>query len=145
MTRSSAIEDTQIIYSVLANDTDADGTADFKITSVTDPEHGTATISADGKTIIYIPDLNYSGADSFGYAMIDGHGGGDNAVATIGVIAVADAPTLTVSTTGRAQRSIEMLGHRQRGGHRHRRFGIYRPLRFFRPSGRCDDRRRIAT
>jgi hypothetical protein len=97
-----ATEDTQSTYLVLANDTDADGTTDFKITSVTDPEHGTATISADGKTVIYVPDLNYSGPDSFGYTMIDGHGGGDNAVATIGVVAVADAPTLTVATAAGA-------------------------------------------
>ena len=97
-----ATEDTQSIYLVLANDTDADGTADFKITSVTDPEHGTATISTDGKTVIYVPDLNYSGPDSFGYTMIDGHGGGDNAVATIGIVAVADAPTMTVTTAAGA-------------------------------------------
>lgn len=94
----TATEDTTIVYSVLANDTDADGTADFSILSVSDPEHGTATISEDGKTIIYTPDANYSGADAFTYAMSDGHGGGDSANATIAVAAVADAPTLTVTT-----------------------------------------------
>lgn len=91
-------EDTTIVYDVLANDTDADGVADFRVTSVTDPDHGTATISADGTKIIYTPDLNYSGADSFGYSMTDGHGGGDDASAAIAVAAVADAPTLTLTT-----------------------------------------------
>lgn len=94
----TAIEDTQIVYSLLDNDTDEDGISDFRITSVSDPEHGTATISDDGKTVIYTPDDDYSGEDSFTYSMIDGHGGGDSATATIGVTAVADAPTLTVTT-----------------------------------------------
>lgn len=98
----SAVEDTTIIYSVLSNDTDEDGRGDFRIVSVTDPEHGTATISADGLTVIYTPDLNYSGADSFTYAMIDGHGGGDSASAAINVVAVADAPTLQVTTAAGA-------------------------------------------
>lgn len=93
-----ATEDQTIVYDVLANDTDADGVADFRITSVTDPEHGTATISADGTKIIYTPDQNYSGDDSFGYSMTDGHGGGDDASAAIAVAAVADAPTLSLST-----------------------------------------------
>jgi hypothetical protein len=98
----TATEDTTIVYHVLDNDTDADGTADFQILSVTDPDHGTATISADGKTIVYTPDLNYSGDDGFDYAMTDGHGGGDSAHAAIGVIAVADAPTLSVTTAAGA-------------------------------------------
>lgn len=93
-----ATEDVTSFYTVLDNDTDADGTADFTIVSVTDPVHGTATISEDGLTIIYTPDLNYSGTDEFTYDMSDGHGGGDSATGTINVIAVADAPTLTVTT-----------------------------------------------
>lgn len=93
-----ATEDETITFDVLANDTDEDGTADFRIVSVSDPEHGTATISADGKSIIYTPDHDYSGPDSFSYEMTDGHGSGDSADATIGVIAVADAPDLTVTT-----------------------------------------------
>ncbi|HEX2803190.1 MAG TPA: Ig-like domain-containing protein [Sphingomicrobium sp.] len=97
-----ATEDETIVFDVLANDTDADGTGDFRIVSVTDPEHGTATISDDGTRIIYTPDANYSGADSFGYSMIDGHGGGDDTVAAIAVAAVADAPTLTLTTAAGA-------------------------------------------
>jgi Ca2+-binding RTX toxin-like protein len=93
----TAVEDIQIVFPVLDNDTDEDGRDDFRIVAVTDPEHGTATISEDGKTIVYLADHNYSGPDSFTYDMIDGHGGGDTAVATINVIAVADAPTLELS------------------------------------------------
>jgi Ca2+-binding RTX toxin-like protein len=94
----SVLEDVPTTLTLLANDTDEDGTADFRIVSVTDPAHGTATVSADGKTVIYTSDLNYSGPDSFTYFMIDGHGGGDDAVASIDVIAVADAPDLTLTT-----------------------------------------------
>ncbi|WP_338501825.1 cadherin-like domain-containing protein [Sphingomonas kaistensis] len=94
----TAVEDTPVVLHVLANDTDADGTTGFRITRVGDPAHGTATISADGKSIIYVADPNYSGPDSFTYDMIDGKGGGDSATATMTVEAVADTPTLTVTT-----------------------------------------------
>jgi Ca2+-binding RTX toxin-like protein len=94
----TAVEDIQIIFPVLDNDTDEDGRGDFRIVAVTDPEHGTASISEDGKSIVYLADHNYSGADSFRYFMVDGAGGGDDAVATIEVIAVADAPDLTLTT-----------------------------------------------
>lgn len=94
----TAYEDVPKVMKVLANDTDEDGKGQFRIVSVSDPVHGTATISADGKSIIYVSDDDYSGPDSFTYNMVDGHGGGDSARATVNVIAVADAPDLTVAT-----------------------------------------------
>lgn len=94
----NATEDEQIVFDVLGNDTDADGTGDFRLTWVSDPLNGTAVISDDGTRIIYTPDANYSGPDSFTYSMTDGHGGGDTAAATIAVAAVADAPTLGLTT-----------------------------------------------
>lgn len=94
----SVNEDQTKTFYVLANDTDEDGRGQFRIVSVSDPEHGTVTISADGKSVIYVSDKNYSGPDSFTYNMIDGRGGGDSAVANIDVIAVADAPTLLIET-----------------------------------------------
>jgi hypothetical protein len=92
----SALEDVTTSMNVLGNDTDADTADVLVITDVSDPEHGTATIAPDGKSIIYTSDLNYSGPDTFTYCMSDGNGGTDSALATVDVIAVADAPALDV-------------------------------------------------
>lgn len=82
---------TGIVLNVLSNDTDADNVAALVITAIHDgPNHGTVTIAADGKTLLYTPDLDYSGSDSFYYCVSDGQGGQDNALVTINVEAVAD-------------------------------------------------------
>ena len=56
---------------VLSNDTDPDGDA-LTISALSQPLHGTATISTDGTAIIYDPDDDYRGPDSFSYAISDG-------------------------------------------------------------------------
>ena len=57
---------------VLANDVFApDPTEAFTITAVTQPSHGTVTISADGKQVIYTPTTGYTGPDTFTYTMRD--------------------------------------------------------------------------
>lgn len=84
-----------LTLSVLANDTDADNVGDLTITGIHEgPAHGTVTIAADGKTLLYTPDLDWSGTDSFYYCVSDGNGGQDNALVTINVSAVADDPTI---------------------------------------------------
>ena len=98
-------EDTKIIIPVLANDTDADGDA-LKVTALSlgPDSHGTAEISADGKSIIYTPANDYAGANTdsdsidarLQYAISDGHGGQDSATVDIHVIPVADAPKVTI-------------------------------------------------
>lgn len=55
---------------VLANDTDLDGHSLTAIL-VTLPSHGAVTLSADG-SFQYVPDNNFSGADSFVYNANDG-------------------------------------------------------------------------
>lgn len=45
---------------------------DKKITGVTAPAHGTVTISADGKTVIYTPNAGYVGNDVFNYTVTSG-------------------------------------------------------------------------
>ena len=91
-----AVEDTPILFDVVANDTDADGDS-LTIIDVTDPDNGTAIIV--GNQILYTPDLNFGGDfDGFEYTISDGAGGCDTATATIFVEAVADAPTLSVTT-----------------------------------------------
>lgn len=58
---------------VLANDSDLDGDV-LVVTSVSDPQHGTVSVNPDG-SIRYVPDPDYSGLDSFDYAISDGNGG----------------------------------------------------------------------
>jgi len=83
-------EDSPVVIPVLANDTDADNDT-LAVTIVTQPSHGSASVSADG-TVLYSPDPNFSGSDSFTYSISDGHGGTASAIVTINVNAVNDPP-----------------------------------------------------
>ena len=56
---------------VLANDYDVDDDG-LIITSISTPDNGTAEIMLDG-TISFIPDVNFSGSDSFDYTISDGN------------------------------------------------------------------------
>lgn len=89
----SVNEDTTAnVMNVLANDVSLNG-ANLTIASVsTPPNGGTATISSDGKTILYTPKANYFGEESFTYEATDGN---DTltATATVQVHPVNDNPT----------------------------------------------------
>ena len=76
-------ENKSINISVLGNDSDADGDS-LTVNGVTQPNHGTAAINADG-TVTYTPDENYYGPDSFTYTISDGNGGTDTATVNITV------------------------------------------------------------
>ena len=77
-------EDSSASLDVLANDTDPNGNP-LTVTGVTTaPSHGTAMVEDDG-TITYTPDVDFSGTDSFIYAISDGHGGSDTATVTLTV------------------------------------------------------------
>ena len=60
---------------VLANDSKAGDATSLTIDAVTTASHGTVSISADGKTLLYTPNANYAGADSFQYTVKDSNGG----------------------------------------------------------------------
>src|SRR4051812_18072879 len=94
-----------IVLAVLANDTDGDGDQLF-ITDVHQEgvHHGTATISADGHSILYTPDLDYSGTDSFEYCVSDGHGGQGKPTLDPTVKAGARPPTLRAEVVPRGAR-----------------------------------------
>ena len=74
---------------VLANDSDVEGDP-LTVSAVTQPAHGSVT--TDGATVSYTPNLNYCGADSFTYTVSDGNGGTDTATVSITVTCVNDAP-----------------------------------------------------
>jgi len=69
--------------SVLANDTDPEGDV-LSVTAVTAGQHGTATISADGKKVLYTPNAGYSGTDYFSYTINDGNG--NTSTATVDLV-----------------------------------------------------------
>ena len=75
---------------VLANDTDAEGNP-LTAAKVTDPAHGTVTVSANG-SISYVPTTGYTGADSFTYKANDGTV--DSNTATVSLTVTAPVGTL---------------------------------------------------
>ena len=90
-----------VLFSVLANDTDADGNT-LTITDVHGALHGTTQIvdgadadSLPGDAILYTPFEDYSGSDTFTYCISDNAGGTDFADSTVSITAVADVPTLS--------------------------------------------------
>ena len=79
---------------VRANDSDADGDA-LSVQSVTQPQHGTASVEANG-AIRYTPADGFEGTDSFSYTVDDGRG----ATASAGVSVDVGTFALSVATTG---------------------------------------------
>lgn len=89
---------------VLDNDTDLDlepslnhpVTEELSVSAVTQPAHGTASISPDGKSVIYEPDDNWFGeADTFTYTVSDKAGATDVGNVTVEVTAENDPPTIS--------------------------------------------------
>jgi|GEM_PF-2255554 len=57
-----------VVIAVLANDSDPENALDINSLEIIDtPQNGTAVINRADGTIIYTPDLDFSGQDSFGY------------------------------------------------------------------------------
>jgi hypothetical protein len=79
-----------VTISPLSNDTDPDGDA-LSIASFTQPAHGTVT--QNGNQLVYTPAAGYTGADSFGYTVSDGHGGTATATVQLNVMPVIAPPT----------------------------------------------------
>ncbi|MEZ7195233.1 VCBS domain-containing protein [Pseudodesulfovibrio karagichevae] len=90
-------EDSSISINVLANDTDPDLPNDhLSITGLGDPAHGSVAV-VNGE-VVYTPDANYNGADSFTYTITDDHGATDTATVYLNVTPVNDAPVAANDT-----------------------------------------------
>ncbi|NDJ84507.1 MAG: tandem-95 repeat protein [Chloroflexi bacterium] len=89
-------EDTAVTLFVLRNDFDPDPGDVLTITAVSDPANG--TVSTDGSTVVYVPDANFNGTDSFTYTISDGNGGTDTATVPMTVNPVNDAPVAVDDT-----------------------------------------------
>ena len=80
------------ISDLLLNDFDRDGDSlSVNSTAVVGPSNGTLVLNDDG-TFTYNPDANFNGADAFTYEVTDGNGAVSQAVVTIAVNPVNDAP-----------------------------------------------------
>ena len=82
-------EDQAVTVDVLANDTDPGGNG-LRIGSVSSPRHGTTAIAAGG--VLYTPEPDYHGADSFTYVASDPAGWTATATVRVTVLPVNDAP-----------------------------------------------------
>ena len=96
-------EDAAVTIDVLGNDTDVDGDT-LTIQSVGTPANGTAAIV--GGKIVYTPNANFNGTDTFSYTVSDGNGGTDTATVTVTVgeendppVAVDDSVSMDEDTT----------------------------------------------
>jgi hypothetical protein len=78
------------VLDVLANDSAGPSNENqtLVITSVTAAAHGTVTVAADGKSLIYTPTADYAGPDSFTYTIRDSGNLTAQAVVNIDVVPV---------------------------------------------------------
>ncbi len=84
-------EDQAVTVDVLANDTDPEGDR-LRVRSVTAAAHGAVRLVSGG-IVIYTPERDFHGADSFAYVASDGRGLTDTATVEVTVLPVNDAPT----------------------------------------------------
>ena len=82
-------EDTPVILTPLANDSDADGNP--LLVTAASAQNGTVTILADG-TVRYVPNANFNGSDIVTYTISDGRGGTATSTVIVTVVPVNDVP-----------------------------------------------------
>ncbi|MBD3668371.1 MAG: tandem-95 repeat protein [Kangiella sp.] len=100
-----------VTVDVLANDTDTDGDT-LNIESFTNGSYGTVVQS--GNNLVYTPESNYAGTDSFAYIISDGNGGSSTAVVAVIVEAANSQPVAnddSVSTLKDTAISIDVLAN----------------------------------
>ena len=93
-------EDVSFSGSVTGNDSDAD--ADTLVYNQTsDPANGTVVWSNDG-TFVYTPNSDFAGTDTFTYELVDSDGAVSQAVVTIVVAEINDAPVVDTALPDRS-------------------------------------------
>ncbi|MBI1192381.1 MAG: tandem-95 repeat protein, partial [Bacteroidetes bacterium] len=89
------LEDGSVMIAVLANDTDPQPNLDTaSVVVVSGPSNGSTTVSALTGVVTYTPDANFNGIDLFEYRVCDLDGFCDQALVTITVSPVNDAPVV---------------------------------------------------
>ncbi|EJN03643.1 Ig-like domain-containing protein [Phyllobacterium sp. YR531] len=105
---ATTAEDTPVQIDILANDTDPDGDAGSVIRvnnvvltvggATVDTANGTVQLvlnAAGRQVLLFTPNTNYNGQESFTYTIDDGNGGVDTATVTVTVTADNDTPVVT--------------------------------------------------
>ena len=87
-------EDRAVSGRVVATDVEGDV---LGFTATRGPANGTLALDAGTGAYTYTPGQNFSGADTFTVQIADGNGGLATQTVQVGVSAVADAPTLSVT------------------------------------------------
>jgi hypothetical protein len=100
-------EDQSKTINVLNNDSDVDGDS-LVVQSVGLPSHGTASVNPDS-TVQYIPTADYYGADSFTYAVSDGHGHVVVGMVNVSVTPVDDTPRTAIDAPHMGDKDISGL------------------------------------
>jgi len=95
-------EDEPSTIDVLANDEDVDGDA-LLVVDVEDPDNGTASIAPDARSVIYAPDPDWHGTETFGYTVSDGHEGVELGEVVVTVTPVNDRPRAEPDSAAVAQ------------------------------------------
>lgn len=96
--RAATVADTPVMISVLANDRDPEGGA-LRVDGLVQPENGRAFQATDGRSVLYMPDLDFTGTDTFFYWAADNAGNFTRASVTVTVGAGGTRPPVTPGTT----------------------------------------------
>ncbi|MCP4848881.1 MAG: tandem-95 repeat protein [Verrucomicrobiaceae bacterium] len=84
------LEDTEVMFNVLANDRDPDG-QNLSVQLISGPGFGAVTARGKG-SFTYTPAADFNGTDTLRYVVTDSSGATDTATVTITVTSVNDAP-----------------------------------------------------
>ena len=91
---ATVVENSSIYIDVLGNDTDIDTGDSLSIQSVAQASSGTAVIDTNTNSILYTPNQDFVGADSFSYTTIDAAGAASTA--TVDITVNREGETFTV-------------------------------------------------
>lgn len=80
---------------VLDNDIPVPSTTTLTLTNVSTPSNGSVTIDANNRDVLYTPNPNFQGTDSFTYTMRDEAGNTSSATVNVTVADVNDNPVAT--------------------------------------------------
>ena len=87
---ATATEDTQLVFTVLNNDSDPDG--DTLTVATVSANNGTVTVNSADQSLNYSPNANFNGSDTINYTISDGNGGTATALVMVTVNGINDAP-----------------------------------------------------
>ena len=110
---ATTAEDTPVIISVLANDSDPDGDP-LSVTAAT-ALNGSVVRDANG-TITYTPNANFNGTDTISYTISDGQGGTSNAQVAVTITPANDAPSRVGTLPGRTTADAATVSYPTAGG-----------------------------